>query len=92
MFLTGDPLTTQDARASGLVSLVPDGEAEPRAIELARRLADKPPDTYAAIKRTMLAAVGLAPTQRPVADASSFFSEEAKQMKSRMAEKLAGIL
>lgn len=90
MFLTGDPLTTHDAGTSGLVSLAPDGEAESRAIELARRLADKPPDTYAAIKRTMLSAVGLAPTERPVADASSFFSEEARQMKSRMAEKLAG--
>lgn len=90
MFLTGDPLTTQDARASGLVSLVPDGEAEPRAIDLARRLADKPPETYASIKRTMLAACGLAPTSRPVADASSFFCNEAREMKARMSAKLAG--
>jgi enoyl-CoA hydratase/carnithine racemase len=90
MFLTGDPLTTEDARTSGLVSLVPDGEAEPRAIDLARRLADKPPETYAAIKRTMLAACGLAPSGGTVADAASFFSDEAREMKSRIVEKLSG--
>jgi enoyl-CoA hydratase/carnithine racemase len=90
MFLTGDPITPQDARASGLVSLVPDLDAEPRAIELARRLADKPPETYASIKRTMLRACGLAATNRTVADASSFFSDEAQQMKAQMAAKLAG--
>lgn len=88
MFLTGDPLTTEDARTAGLVSLVPDGEAEPRAVDLARRLADKPPETYAAIKHTMLRAVGLAPTDRTVADASSFFSAEAQEMKKQMAARL----
>jgi enoyl-CoA hydratase/carnithine racemase len=90
MFLTGDPITAQDAKAAGLVTLVPDGDAEPRAIDLARRLADKPPETYASIKRTMLAACGLGQTNRPVADASSFFSAEAREMKAQMAAKLAG--
>lgn len=89
MFLTGDPLTTEDARTAGLVTLVPDGEAEARAIDFARRLADKPPETYASIKATMLRAVGLAPTDRTVADASSFFSAEAQEMKSKMTAKLA---
>jgi 3,2-trans-enoyl-CoA isomerase len=89
MFLTGDPLTAQDARAAGLVRLAPDGQAEVHALELASRLADKPPETYADIKRTILAAVGLAPTGQTVADASSFFSAEALEFKAQMAAKLA---
>ncbi|MDX2178789.1 MAG: enoyl-CoA hydratase/isomerase family protein [Bryobacteraceae bacterium] len=91
MFLTGEPATSREALAAGLVSeLVPEAEVEPRAIELAAKLAAKPAATYAQIKRTILASTGLMPTDDPVADVEAWFTPEAQEFKRRMREKLAG--
>jgi len=91
MFLTGEPATSREALAAGLVSeLAPESEVETRAVALAAKLAAKPAATYAQIKRTILLGCGLAPTDDLVADVEAWFTPEAQEFKRRMREKLAG--
>ena len=48
----GDPISAREAEYMGLVNkVVPDGEALPRALEIARRISRQPKEAVAAIKR-----------------------------------------
>jgi enoyl-CoA hydratase/carnithine racemase len=54
MLMTGEPLSGERAFALGLVAeLAPEGEAQARAIELARKAARMPPKAVAATKRVL---------------------------------------
>ena len=53
LLLTGDFITAERAATLGLVSEVVDGKAEPRAMEIARQIADLPPLTVQTIKRVV---------------------------------------
>lgn len=88
MFLTGDPIMADEALTAGLVhELAPEAEVLPRAVELAKKLAAKPPKTYAAFKEMML---GFRPAWPGlVADVETWFSPEAEKFKKMLAEQLA---
>ena len=48
----GDPISAREAERMGLVNkVVPDGEALPRALDIARRISRQPKEAVAAIKR-----------------------------------------
>ena len=54
MILTGEPVAAPEALAMGLLSeMVEDGQALPRALELARTIASMPPLAVRAIKEVM---------------------------------------
>jgi len=54
MIMTGEPITAPEALAMGLLSeMVEDGQALPRALELARVVADMPPLAVRAIKEVV---------------------------------------
>jgi enoyl-CoA hydratase len=56
MLLTGQPVGAREALAMGLASeVVPDGEVQARAVELASRIAAAPPIAVAQIKEVVLA-------------------------------------
>lgn len=56
LLLTGQPITGKEAFAMGLASeVVPDGEVQTRALELARIIAEQPPLAAAQIKEVLLA-------------------------------------
>ncbi|MDP3403476.1 MAG: enoyl-CoA hydratase-related protein [Brevundimonas sp.] len=60
MLFTGEPLDATRAFALGLVSLLAEpGQALPRALEMARRIARMPPKAIVAIKRNLAAGAGL---------------------------------
>jgi enoyl-CoA hydratase/carnithine racemase len=89
MFLTGEPMMAEDALAAGLAyQVVPEDRVTAAAIELAERLAEKPPAAYAQIKQTILSAVGLTPSAQPVTDAEAWFTPEAQEFKRSLAERL----
>lgn len=57
MVLTGEPITAATALAAGIVSeLAPDGAAEAAALDIARKIASKPPLSAQYAKRAVLAA------------------------------------
>jgi enoyl-CoA hydratase/carnithine racemase len=92
MFLTGDPARPQEGLAAGLFHQVcPEDQVLAAAVDLARGLAEKPPETYAAIKHRILRANGLERRDpaAPWIDVDAWFTPEAEEMKRRMAEKLA---
>ena len=89
MFLTGEPMLAQHAHACGLVhELAPDDEVTDRAIALAAKLASKPAKTYAQIKRTILEAAHLTPTNTLIADVEAWFTPEAIAFKQKLIEQL----
>lgn len=53
MLLTGDPIDARRAETLGLVSEVVEGRAEPRAIEVATKIAELAPLTVQVIKKTV---------------------------------------
>ena len=56
MLLTGKPVSAEEARMMGLVSLVlPDAEVMDEALKMARTIADMPPLAVAQIKEVVLA-------------------------------------
>jgi enoyl-CoA hydratase len=57
----GDPISAHEAERIGLVNeVVPDGEAFPRALDIARRISRQPKEAVAAIKRGVRESASLA--------------------------------
>lgn len=92
MFLTGDPMPPHQLAALGAVlELCPESEVLSRSIDLAARLAAKPPAVYAAIKRLALEQTKLgsfAQTDSLVVDVDAWFTPEAEEFKAKLAKSL----
>jgi enoyl-CoA hydratase/carnithine racemase len=88
MFLSGSPISAADAMTAGLVyELASEEQVLKRSIELARELAAKPSQTYAAIKEMIL---GFRPPwSKPVTDVDVWFTPQALEFKRLTRERLA---
>ncbi|MFL6144833.1 MAG: crotonase/enoyl-CoA hydratase family protein [Labedaea sp.] len=92
LLLTGRQLTATEARSIGLIGhVVPDGQALPRAMELAAQIAANGPLAVAAILRTMRETEGMPENQAFAVEArhglSVFASEDAKEGPRAFTEK-----
>ncbi len=92
LILSGDPINPQRAASLGLAcELVPEDQVLDRAKAWSRSLAERPPDAFAAAKKSVNEAAGAsAGTQREGLDefVDRWFSEETKAQREAMAASL----